>query len=260
MGCDVNYFDKPGLSFHALKDLGTVSPEYYYRANVTKEIMRLTNAGMSFGTAVHAVILEPDSYPDLVTICPPEHLTPSGELSTKKETKAWRESLGHRACILSPFDDARCRHIAAKVRANKYAVSILKDAITESEHTCEIAPGVTVKAKVDLIDTGRKVWDLKTIKSLDSIKDHARDFAYLEQIDWYAAVLTRSTGMKYEPGGLLVVESEEPHRVAIVTAGAWIYAEARKRWLSWLDRYCECQMSGVWPNDPTEPIVISSFE
>lgn len=246
----MDYFDRPGLSFHQLKDLGTISPDYYYRAHVTKEIQRPTSAGMAFGTAVHAAVLEPERYAELVTICPPEFVTPSGGLSTAKAAKEWRDSLPEKACILSPFDHARAQHCADRVRKNHLAKKILHDARTETDYTTALAPGVAGKCKIDIIDSTGAVWDLKTIKNLDDIVDHAQDYCYIEQVDWYAA--TTFSGF----GGLIVVESEEPHRVAVVHVGHGRQAQARKRWQAWLEKYQECQAQGVWPNDPLEPIVI----
>ncbi len=246
----MSYFDRPGLSFHSLKDLGTISPEYYYRRHVTKELAGFSSANMAFGTAVHAAILEPDTYQEQVTIAPAEFITPGGALSTAKAAKEWRESLPPYACVLTPFDHARAQYCAERVRNNPLARKILANAAFETEHTREIGFGIQSKCKVDIIDATKAVWDLKTIKSLDDITDHARDFCYVEQIDWYA-YLTGGTS-----GGLLVVESEEPHRVAMVCAGNGLQEKARTRWQGWLAKYQECQIAGEWPNDPIEPIIL----
>ncbi len=246
----MNYFDRPGISFHQLKDLGTVSPEFYYRSHVTKELGRSSSANMAFGTAVHAAILEPEKYQELVTICPAEFTTPGGALSTAKAAKEWRESLPPFACVLTAFDHARAQYCAERVRKNPLAQQMLKGATVESEHIMELAPGIMGKAKIDIVDSNKAVWDLKTIKSLDDIKDHCRDFCYVEQIDWYA----KQTDNGF--GGMLFIESEEPHRVALVHAAHGLQEQARKRWQGWLTKYIECQASGEWPNDPLEPIIL----
>lgn len=247
----MRYFDQPGLSFHALKDLGTISPGYYYRRHVTKELAGYSSKSMDFGTAVHIAVLEPERFTSEIIICPAEFITPGGELSTKKEARTWRESLDPYAIVLSPFDAARAQHMASRVRAHHSASSILFEARCEQEVFTTRAHSISVKAKIDIIDSTHAVWDLKTIKNLDDIKQQVRDLHYVEQVTWYADLA------EGHPGGLIVIESDEPHRVQMVLFTPEAVAMAITRWRSWLDQYSTCQETGDWFNDPHDPLIIS---
>jgi len=247
----MHYFDRPGLSFHALKDLGTKSPFYFYKRHVTKEIPGFSSASMNFGTAVHAATLEPQTYREQVTVCPAEHLTPSGELSSKAATREWRKLLPPYACIIGPYDYALAIHMARRVRENPLAAAILDGSTCEQGVATNVL-GTPSKAKIDIIARDGSVWDLKTIKSLDAVAQQVRDFGYIEQIDWYGSINgTRA-------GGLIFIESEEPHRVLVASPDAGALLKARARWAVWLATYQVCQSTGDWPNDPTEKLIITS--
>ncbi len=249
----MNYHDRPGLSFHKLKDLGTVSPDYFYRSHVTKEIPPRESDSMDFGTAVHCATLTPHLMESEVVVCPAEFTTPGGAVSSSKAARAWRDGLPPRTVVLSAFDMGRAQHMSALVRAHPVASMLLKGAECETEHFVERLPSITVKAKIDIIAAGdRGVWDLKTIKSLSFIRSHVRDYFYAEQIDWYSHMITSKPA-----GGLIMIESEEPHRVAIVTFAQDLLDAARTRWGAWLDTYTECQTAGVWPNDPSDIITLT---
>jgi hypothetical protein len=237
-----DYFAKPGTSFHQMKDFATVSPRYYYRRHIEGTLPGIDKASLRTGRLIHLAVLEPDKFRAL-PLCPAEHLTDSGNLSTKKATKDWIASLGGQDFVTAN-EAQQFTAIAMAVVGNPDAQRIL----CHPQVACEVErfgerDGVQIKGKADIIIPGQ-VWDLKTTDSLDSIIRQCRDFCYPEQVAWYQD-LFGVTG-----GGLIVVEKEEPHRVAVLAFEPAVMAAARKRVGAWWSHFLACRSSGEWPNDP----------
>jgi hypothetical protein len=53
-----DYFKQPGMSFHQLKDLATISPRYYQRKYMLGEIKDGDKDSYRMGRLVHAAVLE----------------------------------------------------------------------------------------------------------------------------------------------------------------------------------------------------------
>ena len=250
-----DYFKKPGLSFHQLKDLAIVSPRWYQRKYIIGEIQDGDKDSYRIGRLVHMAVLEPEKFAAVPTV-PAEHLTPSGALSTKAPTREWLASLPNRD-FGTPDELALCRRLQEAVMGNTEAATIVNQSDVEVELFREI-DGVNVKAKADLIRkafTGRgQVWDLKTSKKLDDIARECREYGYVEQLAWYARLYD------VMPGGLIVVEKEEPYRVIVVRFAEDAYVKARTKLAGWMGLYKTCVETGTWPNDPLYPITLTAAD
>jgi PDDEXK-like domain of unknown function (DUF3799) len=191
-----------------------------------------------------------------VNIVPAEHLTPSGELSTKAATREWLATLPNRD-FATPNEQAFCVHLCTAVYANEEAAKICLQSDKEVEIFREI-DGFQAKGKADMIRkpfTGKgQVWDLKTTKSLDNIKRECREYGYVEQIAWYSRLYDVT------PGGLIVVEKEEPHRVLVVRFAEDALVAARTRLAGWGGLYKSCLESGNWPNDPPHELILTAAD
>ena len=251
-----DYFSSPGLSFHQLKDLATVSPRYYQRRHVTKEIADGDRDALRLGRLVHLAVLEPAIFADVPQV-PGEHLTPSGGLSTKAATREWQAQLTGRD-YGTPDELELCRQLQAAVRGHSLARLILDQSQVEVETRWD-RDGVACKAKADIIrapsrEIPGEVWDLKTTRRLDGIVRECREYGYAEQLAWYA------DAYQVAVGGLIVVEKEPPHRVLIIQFDVDVIAQARERVASWLGLYRACLESGQWPNDPPNAHLITAAE
>lgn len=247
-----DYFAKPGLSFHQMKDFATVSPRYYVRRHVEGTLPGIDKASLRTGRLIHLAVLEPDKFGGL-PLCPGEHLTDSGNLSTKKATKDWIASLGGQDFI-TENERMQFTAIAMAVMSNPAAQRIICGVDT----SCEVErfgdrDGIAIKGKADIVSK-RAVWDLKTTDSLDSIIRQCRDFCYPEQVAWYQDLF------EVTEGGLIVVEKEEPHRVAVLDFEPAVMAKARQRIAAWWSHFCACRSSGEWPNDPPGVVTVTAAQ
>jgi hypothetical protein len=243
-----DYFKKPGLSFHQLKDCATVSPLYYYRRYISGELPGPDSDAMRVGRIVHLAALEPDKFAT-VPVVPAEHLTPSGGLSTKAATRVWLESLPSRD-FSTPEELAMCGKLADAVRKHPEVAPLLVGGQVEVEGFVDF-DGVGVKARADLI-AGGGVWDLKTTRNLDTCVAEARDLGYVEQLAWYARVF------QCHVGGLIMVEKAEPFRCMVLRFAGDAIRRARARNDAWLNLYRSCLGSGIWPNNPPSRTVTAA--
>ncbi len=247
----MNYFDKPGLSFHELKDFGK-SPRFYYEKHVLRVIADQDKASYAFGRAVHCRTLEgADEFARRFIAAPPEHITASGALSTSKATKEWRSGLALGVEVIGSNDADRVATIAARVGDNVYARELLASGTPEVEVLADFG-GVAVKGRCDWLCPARKlVLDLKTTRDLDAFAGDCWAYGYDQQLAWYMD-LTGATDH-----ALLVVESDQPHRVAVMRFDAAALSDAHARNCQLLARYRECQASDTWPGDPAEIITLT---
>lgn len=202
----MKYHERPELSFHQLMDFAK-SPECYYQKHIVKNpfYRKPPSAAMAFGTAMHLAVLQPDIFKNEVKLIPQEHRTPSGEISTKKETKAFLAQnndtvfLSDSDFLLVNFLGDRCKNAFWK---------FLEKAKTEQVILTEI-DGIQLRAQIDIIDFECGVHDLKTIKSFDDVEETIKKKHYIEQLSWYAHLT------KGHVGKLLFAETEIPYRCMV---------------------------------------------
>lgn len=245
-----DYFAKPGLSFHQLKDFAK-APRYYYDKHVLRIIKDQDKAAYAFGRAVHCCALEGmPAFVERFIVAPPEHLTETGLLSTKKATKDWLASLDGKE-VISANDAERVLRLRERVHSNVHAIELLSGGEPEVEVFGSFQ-GVATKGRCDWLDRTRGlVVDLKTTRNLDTFRADAFEYGYDQQLAWYMEL----TGAKGH--ALLVVESEAPYRVAVMHFDSHTIYEAHCRNGRLVAQYAECQANDDWPVDPTEIITLT---
>ena len=193
---------------------------------------------------------------------PDEHLTPSGNPSTKAETRAWEEE--QRAAglaIISRADLALVEAMSEAVLAHQGARELLEK--PGHSEVSAFAPdpdtGVWCRARFDrLTDDGLGI-DVKTTAGSASPTGFGRDaakFGYPIQEAHYLATHEWATGNELPPMRWIVVEKKAPHLVAVHALadidriiGADLAARARAT-------YAECKATDTWPgygNDTLTP-------
>lgn len=198
------------------------------------------------GHAAHAKILGVGSG----TIgYPSDHLTPSGNVSTKAATVAWAEEQRALGLVpVSPWDVAKVNAMAESVLAHRAARELL-----EAEGARELSvftniDGVPTRARLDAL-TGATGIDLKTTRKnadADSFGREAADLSYHVQQAWYWQALA-SEGVELERFLFIVVEKEPPYLVGVNELDALFRdmgntaaEEARRRYLHGIE-------TGEWP-------------
>lgn len=210
---------------------------------------RVGRRAFDVGHAVHAKVFGVGapviSYPD-------EHLTPSGNPSTKAATVAWEaEQRAAGLTIVSAADLARVDAMAEAVLAHRGARRILNQEPGTPEVSAfatDPETGVWVRARFDYL-TPSVAADLKTTAGRASRVGFGREAArhgYPVQEAHYLDALQWATGER-PPFRFIVVEKAPPHLVAVHTfddvarlIGAELAAQARRT-------YAECTATGEWP-------------
>lgn len=194
---------------------------------------------------------------------PDEHLTPSGNPSTKAATRAWEdEQRANGLAIISRADLAVVDAMAEAVLAHKGARELLELAGHSEVSAFGIDPDTDVwcRARFDrLTDNGLAI-DLKTTAGTASPAGFGRDAAkfgypiqeahYLDTIEW---AIGRDAELE-PPMHWIVVEKRAPHLVAVhqmpedaQMLGRELAAQARHI-------YAECRATNTWPGYPTETL------
>lgn len=209
------------------------------------------------GHVVHTKILGTGA--PIVTY-PDEHLTPSGNPSTKAATKAWEdEQRANGLAIISRADLALVDAMSEAVLAHQGARELLeKPGHSEvSAFAQDPDTGVWCRARFDrLTDDGLAI-DLKTTAGSASPAGFGRDaarFGYPIQEAHYTATYEWATGTELPAMRWIVVEKRPPHLVAVhefdeatrITADE-LAAKARHI-------YAECRATDTWPAYGTDTL------
>jgi hypothetical protein len=244
---DREYFQLPGLSSTGIKHL--LRSPAHYKHSLTH---RVEKQAFDVGHAAHAKILGVGmgviAYPD-------EHLTPSGNVSTKATTVAWASE--QRAAGLVPVAPDQIRAadaMAESVLAHPEARPLFEDGNPEASLIWDDPEtGVRCRGRADYLQErnghsrGVAV-DLKTTRNADP-REFARtavNFGYGEQAVHYSNGLEVLAG---DPPPFLhvLVESEAPHLVSVVELDAVFQFIAAQRVRRAIDTYAQCVATDTWP-------------
>lgn len=211
------------------------------------------------GHAVHAKVLGVGM--DVVAY-PLEHLTPSGNPSTKAATVAWVDEQRAAGLVpISPDDMRKVDQMAEAILAHSVARPLLErpGASEVSLFATDPETGVNLRARIDrLPDAGEQqtiAVDVKTALTADPERFNktAADYGYDIQAEFYKHTLTLARG-DIDPGFLFVVVSKSaPYLVSVIELDWEFQAIGRDRLRRAMDTYKQCRDSGEWPG--YEPIV-----
>lgn len=212
---------------------------------------RVHRAGFDLGTAVHTKVLGVGgrfiTYPD-------EHLTKSGNVSTKAETVAWEaEQRAAGQIILTPNEGRMVDQMAEAVKANPVARKLFERPGHPEVSVFDEYLGVKRRGRFDYLpDEGGIVVDLKT--TVDASKAGfaraAARYGYHVQRGHYLDILKR---LGREADMLFVaVEKEPPYLVQVHRLSPEFAEMGETEALAAVDTYRRCMESGVWPGYPEE--------
>lgn len=240
---DTTYHSRPELSSTGARRILESPARFRW-----EQAHRRESRAFDLGHAVHARIL--GTGPGVIAY-PDEHLTPSGNPSTKAATVAWASE--QRAASLVPVSTADATlvdHMAEAVLAHPAARRHLEQPGDPEASVFATDPntGIDVRARFDLLaDTPV---DLKTTAGSAGPHGFARDaarYSYPVQEAHYLTALKWATGTDAPPMVFVVVEKAPPHLVAVhrfddITriVGHDLAARARTT-------YAECLETDTWP-------------
>lgn len=186
---------------------------------------RADRPAFALGRAAHVAVLQPERLLGWPMV-PPEHLTPSGSLSTKADTKAWMADMVARG--VEPMGQAdlnRALAIQVAVGAHPVASATLAQCVRREVPVYAKADGVDGKACPDAYDpaTGLLV-DMKTTSSRGSpvtvrscVAAIVR-YHYAGQLAWYSRVM-RAAGLAVGDWRIIFVDTSAPHDVFVLELG-----------------------------------------
>lgn len=203
-------------------------------------------AAFDLGSAAHTKLLGVGAN---TVEYPAEHLTQSGNASTKAATVEWEQE--QRAAGLIPISAGDARKVdamAEAVLADADAKAILERIAGREVTIIQDIDGVPMRARFDLYD-GINAADLKTTRDASprGFNRSVGSYGYQVQARWYKDAHEAETGSPLQSFTFIVVESAAPHLVGCyeldvmwddVAAGMTQKARAL---------YRECTETGVWP-------------
>lgn len=214
---------------------------------------RVEKTTYDVGHAAHAKILGVGMG---VIAYPAEHLTPSGNASTKAATTLWASE--QRAAGLVPVTPGQIADVdamAEAVLAHPLARALLERP-GQSEASL-FAPdpetGVWLRARIDrLPDQGpgqTPAVDLKTSNSADprEFMRSAAEYGYDIQSEWYQHVLRLTRGDTDTAFLFIVVEKTPPHLVSVIELDAEFAAIGRQRMRRAIETFKTCRDANTWP-------------
>ncbi len=242
--------DLPEAEYHARTELSSTgarllldSPaKFKYRQDNPQPGKR----DYDIGHAAHAKVLGVGS--GLVGY-PVEHLTPSGNVSTKAATIQWAEDQRAAGLVpVSPADIAKVDAMAEAVLAHPIAKGLLEAPGDRELSVFTEIDGVPTRARLDALTGGIGI-DLKTTRKnadANSFGREAADLSYHVQQAWYWQALA-AAGVALERFLFIVVEKEPPYLVGVneldiifQQMGDTGAAEARTRYRHGIE-------TGEWP-------------
>jgi len=226
---DHYHSDRERLSTTGLKDF-LKSPSNY-RVNLSKP--SADSEAMARGRLAHLVLeLGPDAFGERATVIPAEHLTATGLVSTKADTKKWLADQGPDAIVLSPSDDAFLEGFLAQFFLNK-ATSELYEDIKHRETSIrwDRADGTKLRCRPDAITHGGICIDYKTTKFLNPLREFwlaCRDFDYGLQAAFYGEGL-EVAGLSDQPMVFILISTVGDFQVQAVTLPAKFVELGKRR-------------------------------
>jgi hypothetical protein len=246
------FHDMPASTYHEIEALSSSGAKKMIRSAAHYKLMRDTpsvpSAQMQFGTVVHAGVLEPDTFDQVVAISPDcDKRTVAGKATW---ANFYSENAGR--IILTAADHDRARRCIDAVNAHPAAAKLLDGAKREvSLFWNDARYGCPCKSRFDIYSHGG-IADLKTCQDGSSegfgktIAQYLYHMAAAFYVDAAEHVLNESPRFFC----FVVVEVEPPFAVAVyrlptnaILAGAHLVAKA-------MERYAEALATGQWRGYP----------
>lgn len=248
--------DMPDVEYHARPELSSTGARRILDSPARfrwEQVHRVESVAFDVGHAAHAKIL--GKGPRVIPI-PDEHLTPSGNVSTKAATGLWLEEQRAAGLVpIAPADARRVDAMAEAVLAHRGARTILEqpDARPEvSAFATDPETGVECRARFDLL--AAIAADVKTTRGSASAIGFGRESAqhgYPIQEAHYLDVAEWITGERL-PMRFVVVEKAAPYLVAVHELDEVTRLVARDLAAKARRIYAECMATGEWPGYPDE--------
>jgi hypothetical protein len=175
---------------------------------------------MERGTLVHLVFeIGWEAAADRIKVIPSEHLTSTGLVSTKADTKKWMADQGD-AILVSPQDGEFLGEVKSQCSLNRAVAKLLKDIAHQEVSLRWTRPdGTKLRCRPDAITNGGRVVDYKTTKYRNPARDFWRactEYQYGLQSALYQEGAA-AAGFSGEPLIFVLVSTVSPYTVIAKT-------------------------------------------
>ena len=251
------YFQRPGVSSHALIELARTPLHCWAKYVDPHRADEEPTPAMRFGTLVHTLVLTPETFGDeFVRADTINRRTNDG----KARYAALVES-GQR--VVSGKEYQAALEIVKAVRRHPVAGALFNVGEPEKILTVAREPHRwPLKGRLDWLSPQPAIVELKTATDasqagfLRAVYRHG----YHLSAAYYRMLASRATGTPEEaiPHTFVVVETRYPYAVAVYPSSERLLAEGRALWEQNLQRFDECWTNHDWPSYPVESLDPSS--
>ena len=236
--------DTEALSCSMLKPL--LKSPAHFQASLTSRTK--ASKAMDFGSLVHALVLEPHTVGNEVSVYPG---LADGRSS---EYKTFLTKQNGRLVVDEPTF-ARARNLAEKVLSRRVFGRPFGDFVSEgipeaSIYFEEPTTGLQLRTRMDLYHPEFS-FDLKTTRhgTISAFTRDAVEMHYDFQAFMYTIARSLYEGKSTFPKFVFIaVENEEPHAIHQVTAGESFMSNGAKKFQEVLSVYSACMQTGFWPD------------
>jgi len=239
------YFGIERVSCSYLKRLGTVP------ANAKQEYK--TTPSMTFGTACHSYVLEPDKFDDQVAVA--QKL----DRRTKKGKEAYAEFCAESQgkVVISADEMETVRSMSKAIQAHPMASKLLSSGVAEQSIIfTDTRTELPCKARADWI-TNDAIVDLKTTKNASQygfLQEVIR-YGYHIQAGFYLSALNAVSDKEYSDFLFIAAERVPPFRVETYALSDEFVEAGYFRYQELLDLEILCQKEGFYPHYASSGIV-----
>jgi hypothetical protein len=254
---EATYHARPEISSGFVRTLLQRSPA---DARAEAEEPAAETPALVVGRAVHARILEPESFAERFAIAP------KVDRRTKAGKEAWAAFCGAHpdAAHLSESDGELIEGIAEAIEGHPLASALLRNGDPElSGFWIDPETGVNCRCRFDWLRSDRTGVDLKTTTdaSPDAFQRSIAKYGYHVQAAWYAMGYQAITGEALTDFVFLCVEKAPPYAVGLYRIdSAALELGARQARLA-LRTIADCQARDHWPAyaERVEPISVPEW-
>lgn len=205
---------------------------------------------LKFGTAVHAIVLEPHLFHETYRKSLPFN-------ARKKAGRAYRDEFAAK-CLsdgkiaIHPDEHAACLAIAKRVREHPVASGFLTGGKAEQSYfVLDKELGVVRKCRPDyLLDSGFAMTDLKTCRSASprTFYYDGKAKGYHLAVPWYLDILDELYGEPPKHFVWVAVEKKPPYAIGIFFAKPEQIAVDRETVRGHFAKLVQCHKTGHWPD------------
>lgn len=243
-----DYHAGPGISASGLKLIAERSPLHYWSAYLDpKREPRKTTPAMILGTAIHAAVLEPDTFGERF------YPAPDVDRRTKEGKMLYETAFGiaaeQNATLISAADFEAALKIQNSCRQHPLAQAIFDEGAAEqSVFWIDPETEVLCKCRPDWLMPGA-ILDVKSAEdaSEEKFKTSAYNYRYHLQAAFYMDGMAAAWGEMPEAFMFLAHEKTAPWASAYYFADGEMIDAGRAEYRKALRLYADCLSSDKWP-------------